>query len=240
MDEGKKAIENNRKLRKSGIVLILVTYLILIIQGAIFFGSAGRMNIPRAWIYFAATFIYFSASTLILYKINPELLNQRGEIKKDAKSWDKVLMRAINLIGLLIFPFVAVLDIGRYQWSGLNAYWIIVGFPLYIFSAILVTWAMVVNKHFEATVRIQKDRGHQVVTTGPYRIVRHPGYLSGALWYISTPLIFGSVFAFIPVGIAIILIIIRTYLEDRILQKELEGYTEYAQRVKYRIIPLAW
>jgi len=198
------------------------------------------MNIPRAWIYFAATFIYFSASTLILYKINPELLNQRGEFKSDAKPWDKVLMRVINLMGILVFPAVAGLDIGRYQWSGLNAYWIIVGFPLYIFSSILITWAMLVNKHFEATVRIQKDRGHQVVTTGPYSIVRHPAYISGVFWYIGASFILGSFFSFIPVGIVLILIIIRTYLEDRVLQKELEGYTEYAQKVKYRLIPGVW
>jgi protein-S-isoprenylcysteine O-methyltransferase Ste14 len=198
------------------------------------------MDIPRAWVFFAANFIYFSTSTLILYKTNPELLNQRGELKQDAKTWDKVLMRVTNLVGLLVFPVVAGLDVGRYKWSSLNIYYVMVGLPMYIFSAVLITWAMVENRHFEATIRIQKDREHHVVSTGPYKIVRHPGYFSGALWYIAAPLIFGSIFAFIPVGIIMILFIIRTYLEDKTLQKELDGYIEYTKKVKYRLFPGIW
>ena len=114
------------------------------------------------------------------------------------------------------------------------------GYLLYISSNILLIWAMALNRHFEATVRIQKDRGHKVITSGPYKIIRHPGYLSAILWAIGLPMILGSVYGFIPSAAAIIVIVIRTGLEDRTLLNELEGYTEYSKKVKYRLIPGIW
>jgi protein-S-isoprenylcysteine O-methyltransferase Ste14 len=99
---------------------------------------------------------------------------------------------------------------------------------------------MIVNPYFEPTVRIQKDRDYQVITSGPYRMIRHPDYLAGVLYILSIPMIIGSVYTFIPAGIYILLIIIRTLLEDRTLQKELNGYSKYAQKVKYKLFPWLW
>jgi protein-S-isoprenylcysteine O-methyltransferase Ste14 len=96
------------------------------------------------------------------------------------------------------------------------------------------------NPHFEPTVRIQKERDHKVITSGPYKLVRHPGYLAGILFVISVPLIIGSCFAFVPVGIYVILVVIRTFLEDNTLQEELEGYTKYASQVRKRLFPGIW
>jgi protein-S-isoprenylcysteine O-methyltransferase Ste14 len=99
---------------------------------------------------------------------------------------------------------------------------------------------MSVNRHFETTVRIQEDRGHEVVSTGPYGFMRHPGYLGGIVWMMSIPLILGSLYAFLPLTLYAILMILRTYLEDKTLHEELPGYPEYAERVRYRLIPRIW
>jgi len=240
MNKTKNFKENYHILSKSGIIVIMIPYFFLLLQATIFFVSAGHINIPRAWLFFAISFISYSFSSIMLYKYNPELLNQRGKRQQGAKIWDEVLMRVINLIGLLFLPLIAGLDVGRYQWSIINIYFALVGFVLYSISSVFVTWAMIVNKHFEPTVRIQKERAHKVIMEGPYKFMRHPGYFASVLFYIAAPLILGSFFAFIPVAVAIILLIIRTYLEDKTLQNELDRYAEYAQRVKYRLIPSIW
>ena len=132
------------------------------------------------------------------------------------------------------------LDIGRFQWSYLGQPFFILGLVIFILSGILMTWAMVVNRHFENIVRIQTDRNHQVITSGPYSAIRHPGYLAGFLNYAAFPLIIGSAFGLliiVPLGI---LLVIRTIYEDRTLQEELDGYAEYAKRVKYKLIPYIW
>ena len=104
----------------------------------------------------------------------------------------------------------------------------------------LVSWAIVVNRFFETSVRIQTDRGHKVITGGPYRFVRHPGYLALILGTLSGTFILGSVYSLIPGGLAIIAVIIRTFLEDRTLQDELDGYREYTSRVRWRLVPGIW
>ena len=103
-----------------------------------------------------------------------------------------------------------------------------------------LTWAEAVNKFFEPTVRIQTDRGHRVIDTGPYAIVRHPGYVSGFLVFIGMPLCLGSLWALIPAVLVCLLLVVRTIWEDQTLREELAGYEEYAQRVRYRLIPGVW
>ncbi|MFQ6075512.1 MAG: methyltransferase family protein [Candidatus Bathyarchaeia archaeon] len=208
---------NNKDLRRSVIKQIIVSCLMLFVQIIIFLISAGRINIPRAWVFFGVTFVYLLVSIAVLYKFNPELIKQRLKTKRHgSKLWDEVLMRAINLMVICVVPAIAGLDVGRFHWSNLSIYYAVVGLVLYIFSSVLINWAMIVNPHFEPTVRIQRDRDHQVITTGPYKTIRHPGYLAGILWTLSIPLIIGSVFAFIPAGIYALLTIIRTSLERSI------------------------
>jgi protein-S-isoprenylcysteine O-methyltransferase Ste14 len=103
-----------------------------------------------------------------------------------------------------------------------------------------VTWAEAVNKFFEVTVRIQTDRGQKVIDTGPYAIVRHPGYVGGILFCVGTALCLGSVWALIPAGLASFLLVLRTRWEDQTLQAELPGYQEYTERVRYRLLPGVW
>ncbi|MCX6655354.1 MAG: isoprenylcysteine carboxylmethyltransferase family protein [Candidatus Bathyarchaeota archaeon] len=213
----------------------------LAIMMVVFYVSAGRIDIPQSWFLFSVIFVYFEASNIALYRYNPELLIQRLKIRrKGSKTWDEVLMRLTNLTALLLVPAVAGLDVGRYQLSSLGLPYSVVGVVSLIVSSVLINWAMIENPYFEPTVRIQDDRDHRVVTTGPYAIVRHPGYLSGILWLASVPLILGSLYAFAPYVLYAVLITLRTYLEDRTLREELRGYTEYAERVRYRLVPWIW
>lgn len=149
-------------------------------------------------------------------------------------------MRISNLLVLIPIPVIAGLDVGRFHWSSLNIYFAPVGLMLFSISTVIINWAMIVNPYFEPTVRIQKDRGHKVITNGPYKIVRHPGYLAGILYTSSIPLIIGSLYTFIPVGIYILLIVVRALLEDRTLHRELNGYPEYAKKVRYKLLPWLW
>ena len=151
-----------------------------------------------------------------------------------------MLVRVSNLSALLLLPAVAGLDVGRFRWSSLELPYAVVGLVSLVVSSVLTTWAMIENPYFEPTVRIQDDRGHHVVTTGPYALIRHPGYLSGILWVASIPPILGSLYAFLPVLLYTVLMCLRTYLEDRTLQEELPGYATYAERVRYRLFPGIW
>lgn len=240
MNEGKNVTEENTGLKKIRIRTILRLPLFVILPAVILFVSAGRIDTPRAWIFVGIISLHYPVSILILYKFNPELINQRARgIRQDTKSWDKVLMPAIVIMGYIVLVVVG-LDVGRFQWSSLSIHFAVLGFMLYIIAAILGNWAVITNPHFEPTVRIQKDRDHQVITTGPYKIVRHPGYVAAILFPVSISLIIGSVFGLIPAGINMLLLIIRTSLEDNTLQNELNGYSEYAKRVKYRLLPWVW
>lgn len=233
-------MEKTTKLRKSGIRYIVRIHLSLALVAVILFVCAGRIDIPRAWAFFVAGFIYYPVSTAILYKKNPELINQRGEKKQGAKSWDTVLMPVYFIVGYYVLAGVVGLDVGRFFWSHLGIPFLVVGFLLYSTGAVLNTWAMVKNPHFEPTVRIQKDRDHTVITAGPYQIVRHPAYLAGVLWTVSIPFIIGSRVGLLPAGAAIILLVVRTWLEDKTLLKELAGYVAYTKEVKYRLFPGVW
>jgi len=227
--------------RSAVVKQIVVSCVMMGVMMTVFFTSAGRRDLPRAWLFFGAAFIYFVASTLVVYRFNPELLIARLTLRREgSKTWDEVLMRVANLTGMLLLPAVAGLDVGRYGWSSLDLIYIVPGFALFVLGATFLTWAMIVNRYFESTVRIQEDRDHEVVSTGPYEFVRHPGYLSGILWMSSIPLIIGSLFTLIPVMIYGAMMVLRTHLEDRTLRDELPGYSEYAERVKYRLVPWVW
>jgi len=135
---------------------------------------------------------------------------------------------------------VAALDDGRFHWLPVP-WWVCgIGYVLLIAGLAGMTWAESVNKFFEPTVRIQTDRGHRVIDTGPYAIVRHPGYVSGFLVFIGMPLSLGSLWALIPAILLCPLLVLRTIWEDQTLREELAGYEGYTQRVRYRLIPGVW
>ena len=117
----------------------------------------------------------------------------------------------------------------------------LLGLGLYVCFLVVLTWCMVVNPHFEKSVRIQEDRGHKVIDRGPYGMVRHPGYVATMLGFIfATPLLLGSWWAFIPAFVTVVCLVARTALEDRTLLDELPGYAAYARRVRYRLVPGIW
>ena len=181
-------------------------------------------------------------NVVVLAFANPGLLNQRGawKKKKDVKPWDRKLLPVFGVFGMYIVPIVMGLDVGRYHWSSLGLGATILGVVLFSLGWVLLTRAMLVDPHFETIVRIQTDRNHRVVTTGPYAIVRHPGYVGASLWAMGSPPIVGSAYGLIPAGITVGLLVLRTYLEDKTLQAELPGYAEYAKRVRYRLLPGIW
>ena len=162
---------------------------------------------------------------------------QNREKIKSAKVWDKVLAPLMALS--LVFPMVIVAGLDhRFDWSFPFPLWLIViGFILISVGYAFATWAFAENRFFSSVVRIQTDRGHTVCDSGPYRFVRHPGYAGNILPLLGIVLALGSVWALIPAAFALIILVIRTVLEDKTLQEELPGYRDYARRVHYRLIP---
>jgi protein-S-isoprenylcysteine O-methyltransferase Ste14 len=231
----------NRKLNKYGIKVLVGTFLGPFIQVGLLFISAGRMDIAGGWIYLVVSFVGMFGGIMLVCKTNPELLNHRGqwEKKKGTKPWDKFLLIVFGIVGFYILPVVIGLDI-RFQWSYLGIHFTIAGIVFFLIGSVIIHWAMIVNTHFETSVRIQNDRDHKVITAGPYKMVRHPGYVGAILWAVATPLIIGSIVGLIPAVIAGLVLIIRTWLEDKTLHSELNGYVEYAGRVKYRLFPGIW
>ncbi len=227
-------------LNRAGIRGVAVQSLLIIIGFAILFASAGTLAWINAWIYVALISVYQVISTVVLARVNPQLLNERGTvIKAGTKTFDKVWVAIVPIFtfgNLVIMGFDAV----RFHWSAMPFWLTYVGIFMFVFIAPIATWAMAVNKFFEWTVRIQNDRQQYVCTSGPYGIIRHPGYIGLIMSLLAYPFILGSWWGFLPNGILTVIIIIRTALEDGTLQKELPGYRDYAQKVKYRLIPLIW
>jgi len=202
---------------------------------------SGRWDWWQVWAYAALTLIAFVASRAVASKKHPGILKERAESleHKDTKAFDKVAVSLLTLF-MLAQQVVAGLD-GRYRWSprlgtGVN----MAAFALVILGYIFASWALVENAFFSGTVRIQKERGHHVVSTGPYRIVRHPGYSGSLLSYIAIPLLFDSLWTYVPTMLLFALLVVRTALEDRTLQKELPGYEEFTRVTRWRLVPGIW
>jgi protein-S-isoprenylcysteine O-methyltransferase Ste14 len=203
------------------------------------FSSAGRVNWLRGWSYVLVVLVLEVVTISLLAFLAPRTLNQRGSIGSGVKAFDRwfaVLWLAFSLLT----PLIAGLDAVRFQWSTLPEALFYVGLIVMVAASLFADWAMVENEHFEQFVRIQEERGHQVVTTGPYRFVRHPGYLGAILGALATPLMLGSAWTFVPAAFIALLFTVRTHLEDLALRHELGGYEEYARRTRFRLVPLVW
>jgi len=200
---------------------------------------AGDFGWWQAWVYSLLIVAVGLGGRILAERRHPGLLAERQNIEKVqiAKTWDKVLAPLMALS--VVFPMVIVAGLDhRRGWSPVFPLWLIVlGFILISLGYAFATWALVENRFFSSTVRIQTDRGHVVCDSGPYRIVRHPGYAGNILPLLGIVLALGSVWTLIPAVVALIITVIRTTLEDRTLQDELPGYRDYAGRVRYRLIP---
>jgi protein-S-isoprenylcysteine O-methyltransferase Ste14 len=206
---------------------------------AVLFGCAGRLDWVLGWLYLALATANIAVTYFYLYRCNPELIRYRMQVGKGTKTWDKVWAVAFAPVFLAVYA-VAALDAGRYAWSAVPLWLWPVGAALFLAGNALLSWSMGVNPFFEKTVRIQSERGHRVIDTGPYRLVRHPGYLGFAGWIVSAPLLLGSWWAFAPAALSLAGLVVRTALEDRTLRRELTGYVDYAGRVRFRLIPGVW
>lgn len=206
---------------------------------AAIFIPAGTFKWPEAWLFIVFYAVAVTALVIWMKKRTPGLLAERTKRKKDAKSWDKIFMAfySIFLIVILILPG---LDAVRFRWSDIPVIVKIIAFMGYIPGFAIVFWAMRENAFLSDVVRIQKDRGHTVCTTGPYKYVRHPMYVGVILIMFCFPLSLGSLYTLIPAVIIMVLFLIRTALEDKTLKEELPGYKEYSQKVRYRLIPGLW
>ncbi|TFG76829.1 MAG: isoprenylcysteine carboxylmethyltransferase family protein [Thermodesulfobacteriales bacterium] len=218
-------------------VYIRLILYILFVAATLFF-SAGRLDWTAAGVFLG---VYIAIILISLVFIDPELIEERSHIGPGAKRWDLVLA---SLVVVFLFPatfIVAGLDAGRFNWSPPFPIWVqLLALLVFILGSAIPSWAMATNKFFSTVVRIQKERGHYVVTGGPYKYVRHPGYTGAIVVSISIPLLLGSLWALIPALIGDCILVVRTVLEDNTLKKELDGYKDYANRVRYRLLPGIW
>jgi len=205
----------------------------------ILFISAGRINYWQGWLYASINIICAFLNAWAL-KNKAELAAERSDVKSDTKSWDKVII-GLSALTLIITYIVAGLDSGRNMWSPQFHLWINAAGGILIFSGeVFFLLAQKENKFLSSLMRIQKDRGHTVCDTGIYKFVRHPMYFGNIITALGIPLVLGSLWGFIPVLFSIILILIRTALEDKTLINELDGYRDYTSRIRYRLLPYIW
>jgi protein-S-isoprenylcysteine O-methyltransferase Ste14 len=214
----------------------------IVAYGILLFLAAGRLDWLWGWVLLALLAAFLIAHPLILVPINPDLMVERGKGLRDegVKRWDRWIASLAAGVMPMASWIVAGLDV-RFGWTGsvplgyhlAGALGMALGFCLFL-------WAMASNAFFAEGVRIQEERGHTVATEGPYRYVRHPGYSGAIMGQLSTPLLLGSLWAIIPSILSAGFYVLRTYLEDRTLNLELPGYSDYIEQTKYRLLPWVW
>lgn len=215
------------------IFVVLIPMLPLIISG--------RWDWWEAWIYAITYILAFGISRILAAREHPDIIAERARFlqHEDTKSWDKYLAPLVGITGILALLVVGLDE--RLGWSAAFSTPVkIVAFVIILAGWLLGSYALIENRYFSGVVRIQRERDHHVISTGPYRWVRHPGYVGGLLTYLATPFFLDSTWAILPVILMTIVLVIRTDLEDKTLHEELEGYRDYAQRVRYRLLPGVW
>ncbi len=232
-------MNDERKAISPGAVVLMLFFVVVIPFLPLLISR--RWDWWEGWTYGIIAILGFAASRALAARRHPDLLAERARFMRheNAKSWDRLLAPLVGVGGGLI-PLVAGLDV-LFGWSPTF------GLPVKILSLIIIlagyalaSYALIENRFFSGMVRIQTDRGQQVVSSGPYRWMRHPGYAGALLTYLATPLFLDAQWAFIPVVFLTVVLVIRTDLEDRTLQDELKGYRDYARQVRFRLLPGVW
>lgn len=220
-------------------LLMVLVYLFI---PAILWLCAGTLRWWQGWVFTLLIFAAGIGGRLLAEGRHPGLLAERTDklSRQDIKSWDRLL--APLMAFTIGFPMVIVAGLDhRFGWTASFPVWLnFLGLLLVALGYGFGVWALVENRYFSGVVRIQSERGHTVCDSGPYRILRHPGYAGNALALLGIVLGLNSLWTLIPAGVALIIIVLRTALEDRTLQAELPGYSEYAGRVRYWLLPGVW
>lgn len=221
--------------KRVGQVFFLIAF-----QAAMLFLSSGKITWWEAWLYIGAYLVGVFANAAFMLRYNPETIAERAEARENWKSWDKVIGGLFGVMFFVVMLVVAGLD-ERFGWTeSMSLALQVAALVVFVLGFALFSWSMLSNAFFSSVVRIQDDRKQTVATGGPYRYVRHPGYVGAIIQSLSMPLMLGSWWTLIPGGLAALLLIARTALEDKTLRDELDGYTEYARRVRFRLLPGVW
>lgn len=226
----REGIAGIRKLAFSTVVLAVLLLL-----------AAGTVRWVWGWIYLAVVGAVVGFYGRTLLTLHPDLIEERHRPPAGAKAWDKPLVAIVGVVGPLVLLVSAGLD-HRLGWSPpASAGWHLAGLAMVAVGGAITNWAIVHNRFFSGLIRIQHDRGHVVVSSGPYARVRHPGYSGAILHTFGTTLALGSWWSLALVAVPIVVTIcVRTALEDRTLRAELAGYEDYARRVRFRLVPGLW
>lgn len=202
------------------------------------FWPAGTLDWPRGWHFLLVVTAVVLASLFVTWRKYPQILTAPRNIRPGTKRWDYFFVALINGGMLATLP-VAGLD-HRFGWTAPPDWLVLLGYLVMLAGFAGTAWARLTNRYFEPGVRIQSDRDQQVVDTGPYAQVRHPGYLAGSLMAVGIALSLGSLWALVPAGVVVLALVLRTLGEDATLRAELRGYSDYAGRVRYRWLPWLW
>ncbi len=223
------ALDANGRRR---LVTIFITFAVF---AALLFLSAGTLRWWNAWVYLGLYLLSMLIGGLAVLRANPEAINERGRKSAATKPFDKLFAMLAAPLHLSIFV-VAGLSF-RFGASTIPLWAQIAGFVGLLPSLVMPFWVMLVNPYAATTVRVETGRGQHVITTGPYRLVRHPLYSAMLLGYLFMPLAFASWWVAVPAALLIVLFIWRTANEDRTLRAELPGYEDYTQKTRFRLLP---
>lgn len=239
LNQVKPPEKRNKKINSNIVARGAQIIFMFLFLGLVLFFGAGSLKWTAAWVYLGISLISVVINAFFMLRTSPETVVERGR-PKGWRDWDKLVGGSYGVLQFLVLPLVAALDL-RFHWTGeIGRTWQSIGALVYALSLELTSWAMVSNAYFSTAARIQTERGQQVCRAGPYQYIRHPGYAGAIIQSIGIAILLGSLWALIPAFAAGVLIIIRTVLEDRMLQNELSGYREYSHEVKYRLLPGAW
>jgi protein-S-isoprenylcysteine O-methyltransferase Ste14 len=215
----------------------LETVVLILLMAAALFVPAGRFDWPMAWAFLT---LYVSFAVVSFFVLSPDLISERSRLPPDIRRADLVLSS-----GFFVFLYPVTLTVcgldARFAWlpripARVQCIALVVFFLGYSFAL----WAMHANRFFSAFVRIQRERSHHVIDTGPYAFIRHPGYAGPIVGHLALPIALGSLWGLVPASCGVALLVVRTAMEDRVLAAELAGYREYTQRVRWRLLPRVW
>jgi protein-S-isoprenylcysteine O-methyltransferase Ste14 len=215
----------------AGVIALLAVSLFL---------AAGQLGWIDGWVFLAAFAVLMFAAVAYLWWTNPEVVVARSMYHQEGQNAAQGVIFVLVLVLFVAMFVVAAMDAARFHWSSVPVWLIVVGYAVFVLGTIGNIWVLSVNKFAEVSVRIQTERSQKVIDTGPYAIVRHPLYTTAVLLLGGIPLALGSYWALVPFAVVVLVLVLRTALEDRMLQHELAGYKEYAGRVRCRLFPGIW